>query len=204
MRLQAGHRNRGSSTVTSPNSVAMQWPRQSFHILAQHRQHGRRRPWRPTCPETIAHWTLARSCFASGKVKPRFAISPKSFGRQISTRSVLRQRSSSPVAINRNTHRIRAPQAIVPLVAPSRHSLDTPRTTITRRCNGAHPPSQEGARLAPAAQAALTCGRRDRQSGYTVAGMVLGTDGPTAYDAAASHAHPFCWNFTVRPVRRLL
>ena len=33
----------------------------------------------------------------------------KTFSRQISTRSALRQRASSSVAINRNTHRIRVP-----------------------------------------------------------------------------------------------
>ena len=43
------------------------------------------------------------------RFNPRFAISPRPSGRQISIRSVLRQRASSPVVINRNTHRIRVP-----------------------------------------------------------------------------------------------
>ena len=43
------------------------------------------------------------------QVAPRFAISPRPSGRQISIRSVLRQRASSPVVINRNTHRIPVP-----------------------------------------------------------------------------------------------
>ena len=47
MRLQAVHRNRGSGTVTAPNSVAMWCPRQSFrwHFLLQAEQHGRRSPY---------------------------------------------------------------------------------------------------------------------------------------------------------------
>ena len=46
MRLQAVHRNRGSGTVTPPNSVAMWCPRQSFrwHFPLQAEQHGPLQP----------------------------------------------------------------------------------------------------------------------------------------------------------------
>jgi hypothetical protein len=76
---------------------------------------------------------LARSCFASGKLNPRSAISPIPSGRQISIRSVLGQRASSPIAINRNTLPFASPfprSAIDPTdrtpVSSYPHSLDTP------------------------------------------------------------------------------
>ena len=69
-------------------------------------------PWRSTYPKTSplverlpeAAWLRARS-------NPGSRYCQDLPAGQISIRSVLRQRSSSPVAINRNTHRIRIPPA---------------------------------------------------------------------------------------------
>ena len=54
--IAGGTSNRGSGTVTAPNSVAMWCPRQSFrwHFPLQAAQHGRCSPWLTACAETTA------------------------------------------------------------------------------------------------------------------------------------------------------
>jgi hypothetical protein len=132
VRLQAGHRNRGSSTVTLPNSVAMRCPRQSF------RWHCRRRTG-----NTVA---AAHGCRPAQK-PPRVERSPEPASLRVRSnpgsrcrqdlpagrspiRSVLGQRSSSPVAtatpIAFAFPRRLSTRPSVPLVSSSPHSQDTP------------------------------------------------------------------------------
>jgi len=57
-----------------------------------------------------SHGTCARICFASGRVSPRFAISPMSRGRLTSITSIPRLGLSTPGSTNRKTHPIHDPQ----------------------------------------------------------------------------------------------
>ena len=111
MRLQAVHRNLGSGTVTAPNSVAMRWLRQSFrwHFPLQAEQHGRCSPWLRLVRKRPLVERSPEAASLPARSIPGSAISQRPSGRQISIRSVLRQRASPSVAINRNTHRIPVP-----------------------------------------------------------------------------------------------
>ena len=75
-------------------------PQNSQDFLMPHRARSAALFDKPTPTADTAncwgHWTIS-------------AISPQPSGRQISIRSVLRQRASPSVAINRNTHRIPVP-----------------------------------------------------------------------------------------------
>ncbi len=153
----------------------MRWLRQSFrwHFPLQAEQHyvskSCCRLLRRNDRSLNARQKLLRF---SGKVNPRSAISPRPSGRwQIPIRSVLRQRASPSIAINRNTHRIPVPRSAtstrptVPPVSSYPHSLDTPEVValtgrlaeLERRLglnssNSGQPPSSDGAEEAAAGQ----------------------------------------------------
>src|SRR5271170_50251 len=75
-----------------------------WHPPPQEEQSGRTSEWSWACAAATARCTRARSCFASGSVRPRFAISPRSRGRLISSTSTSSAGLSVPVSTNRKTH----------------------------------------------------------------------------------------------------